>query len=82
MDNMSNYISITMKYGNKVLGTVETYKDIRATYKTNHTPKDLNTEDKKFEVKVHIHNQHNKMYVAKYMEMVNNIDSIYAKIWG
>ena len=54
-----------MKYGNKVLGIVETYKDVRATYKTNRMPKDLNIEDKKFEVKVQIHNQHIKMYIAK-----------------
>ena len=42
----------------------------------------LNIEDKKSEVKVHIHNQRIKMYATKDMDMVNNIDSIYAKIWG
>ena len=62
---MGNYISSTMNCGNKVVGIVETYKDVRATYKTNRMPKDLNTEDKKFEVKVQIHNQRIKMYVTK-----------------
>ena len=36
----------------------------------------------KSEVKVQIHNQSIKMYVLEKMEMVNNINSIYANIWG
>ena len=74
---MGNYISRTMKYINEVVGIVETYKDVWATCKTNHIPKDLNTEDKKSEVKVHIQNQRIKMYVTKEMDVVNDIDSIY-----
>ena len=58
------------------------YEDVRATYKTNHVPKYLNIEDKKSEVKVQIQNQRIKIYVTKDMGMVNNIESIYAKIWG
>ena len=79
---MDNYISSTIKYSNKVVVIVDTYKDVQATYETNHMPKYLNMEDNNFEVKVQIHNHHIKMYVTKYMEMVNNIDSVYAKIWG
>ena len=71
-----------MKYSNKVVGIVETYRDVQATYKTKHMPKYLYIEDKKSEVKVQIQNQRTKMYLTKEMEMVNNIDSIYAKIWG
>ena len=51
---MGNYISRTTKYGREVVGIVETYEDVRATYKTNHTPKYLNIEDNKDEFKVHI----------------------------
>ena len=61
---------------------METYKDVWAKYKTNHMPKYLNTEDKKSEIKVYIQNQRIKMYVIKDMDIVNNIDSIYVKIWG
>ena len=43
-EKMGNYISRTMKYSNKVVGIVETYKDARATYKTNNMPKDLSIE--------------------------------------
>ena len=77
---MGNYISRTMKYGNKVVGIVETYKYVLSTYKTNHMPKYLNIENKKSEVKVQTQNQHIKMYVTKEMNMVYNIYSIYAKI--
>ena len=45
-------------------------------------PKDLTIEYKKYEVREQIYNQRIKMYVTKEMNMVNNIDSIYAKIWG
>ena len=45
-------------------------------------PKDLTIEDNKSEVKVQIQNQRIKMYVTKEMDMVNNIDYIYTKIWG
>ena len=71
-----------MKYGNEVVSTVEAYEDVRATYETNHMPKYLKIEEKKSEVKVQIQNQRIKMYVMKDMDIVNNIDSIYAKIWG
>ena len=79
---MGNYISRTMKYHNKVVGIVEMYGEVLATYKTNHMHKYLNIGDKKSEVKLYIQNQRIKMYVKKDMDMVNNIDSIYAKIWG
>ena len=71
---MGNYISRTMKHGNEVVGIVETYEDVRYTYKTNHMSKDLRIEDNKSEVKIHIQNQGIKMYIMKDMEMVNNID--------
>ena len=45
--NMSNYISGTMKYGNIVLGIVETCKDVRDTYNKKYMLKYLNIEDKK-----------------------------------
>ena len=54
-----------MKYSHKVVGIVETYKDIRATYKTNHMPKILNIEYKKSEVNVQIMNKNIKMYATK-----------------
>ena len=79
---MGYYISRTMKYGNKVVGIVETYEDVRSTYKSNHMPKYLIIEDKQSEFKVQIHNQFIKMYATKDMDMVNNIDSVYVKIWG
>ena len=79
---MGNYISRTTKYDNKVVGIVETYKYVRATYGTNHTPKGLIIEDKKSEVNIQIHNQRIKMYATKDMGMVNNIDSIHENIWG
>ena len=79
---MGNYISSTMKYGNEVVGIVDTYKDFLSTFKTNHMPKYLNIEDKKSEVKVQTQNQRIKMHITKEMDMVNNIDSIYAKIRG
>ena len=44
--------------------------------------KSLKTEEKKSEVKLKIQNQCIKMYVTKKMEMVNNIDTINANIWG
>ena len=47
-----------MKYGNEVVGIVETYKDIWDTYETNHMLKDFTIEGKKSEVKVQIYNQH------------------------
>ena len=49
---MGNYISRTMKYGKKLVGIVETYKDVRATYETNRMLKYLTIEDNQFEVKV------------------------------
>ena len=61
---------------------VEKYEDFRATYKTNHRPKYLTIEDKKSEVKIQIQNQNIKMCATKDMEMVNNTESIYTKIWG
>ena len=70
-----------MKYGNKVVVIVDTYKDVRSTYKSNQMPKYLTIEDNQSEVKVHISNQCIKIYVTKEMEMVNNIDSAYAKIY-
>ena len=45
-------------------------------------PKYLNIEDTKSEFKVQIQNQRIKNFVMKDMDIVNNIDSIYAKIWG
>ena len=45
-------------------------------------PKYLSIEDNKSEVKIYIHNKCIKMYVTKEMEMVNNIDSTHANIWG
>ena len=57
---MSNYISRTMKYGNKVVGILKRYKDVQDTYDKNHMPKYLKIEDKKSEIKVHIQNQHIK----------------------
>ena len=42
----------------------------------------LTIEDKQSEVKVQIQNQCIKMYVTKEMDMVNNIEYIYKKIWG
>ena len=45
-------------------------------------PKDLIVEEKKSEIKIQIQNQCIKMYVTKEMDMVNNIDYIYTKIWG
>ena len=45
-------------------------------------PKYLITEEKKSNVKIQIQNQRIKMHVMKYMQMVNNIDSINADIWG
>ena len=71
-----------MKYGNKVIWIVETYEDVRATYETNHMPKDLTIEDNNSEVKVQIQNQRIKFYITKEIEMVNNSDSIYEKILG
>ena len=44
--------------------------------------KDLTIEDKQYQVKVQIQNQIIKMYVMKEINMANNIDSIYSKIWG
>ena len=70
---MGNYISNTMKCGNEVVGVVETYEDVRATYYTNHMPKDLSIEDKKSDFKIQIQNQCIKMYVTKEIDMVNNI---------
>ena len=78
---MGNYISSNMTQGNKLVGILEINKDVRATYGTNHMPKYLSIEDKKSEVNIYIQNQCIKMYVMKEMEMVNNIDSIHAKIW-
>ena len=54
---MSNYISRTMKYGNEVVEIVETYKYVRATYKTNHMHKLLTIEDNQSDVKVQIQNK-------------------------
>ena len=65
-----------------MVGIVEMYKDVRATYEKNHMPKYLNIDDKKSEVKVQIQNQRIKMYIIKEMVMVNNIEPIYAKICG
>ena len=79
---MGDYILRTTKQGNEVVDIVEKYEDFRTTYKTNHRPKYLTIEDKKSEVKIQIQNQHIKMCATKDMEMVNNIDSIHAKIWG
>ena len=56
------------------------YKNVWATYNTNHTPKYLNIEDKNSEFMVQIQNQRIKMHVTKYMDMVINIESIYANI--
>ena len=70
-----------MKYGNKMVSIMETHEDVWARYNKNHMSKDLNIEDNKSEVKVHIQNKHINMYVMKEMEMLNNIDSIYSKIW-
>ena len=53
-ESMGNYISRTMKYGNKVVVIVDTYKDVRSTYKSNQMPKYLTIEDNQSEVKVHI----------------------------
>ena len=64
---MGNFISMTMKYGNKLVGIVKIYEDVWATYDTNHLPKYLNIEDKKSEVKINIQNQRIKMYVTKEM---------------
>ena len=44
--------------------------------------KNLIIEDKQSEFKVQIQNQFIKMYATKDMDMVNNIDSVYVKIWG
>ena len=65
-----------------MVGIVETYEDIWSTYGTKHMPKYLNTEDKKSKVKIQIKNQRIKIYVMKDMDMVNNIEYIYVKIWG
>ena len=65
-----------------MVGIVETYKDAHDIYDKNQTPKYLRIEEKKFEFKVQIKNQCIKMYVTKEMEMFNNINSSYAKIWG
>ena len=54
-----------MKYGNEVLSVVETYKDVRTKYETNHMPNYLNIEDNKSEVKEQIQNKIIKMYVKK-----------------
>ena len=81
-EKMGTYISRTIKYSNEVLGVVETYKDVRDTYETNHMSNYLNIEDNKSEVKEQIQNQLIKMYVKKEMEMVNNIGSIYENNWG
>ena len=81
-ENIGNYIVRTIKYGNKVVGIVETYEYVQDTYKTNRMPKMLTIEDKKFEVKVHIQNHRIKIYITNEMEMVNNIDSVYSNIWG
>ena len=78
---MGNYISRTMNYSNKVVGIVETYKDVRATYKTNNMPKDLSIEWKNAEVKTQIQNHCIKMCITKEMEMVNSIESMHANIW-
>ena len=51
---MGNYISRTINYGNEVVGIVDTYEDVQATYKTKHTPKYLTIEDNKYEVKLQI----------------------------
>ena len=79
---MVNYISRNMKYGNEVVGIVDMHKEVRSTYEANHMSRDLTIEDNQYEVKVQTQNQRIRMYVMKKMEMVNNIDYIYAKIWG
>ena len=79
---MVNYISRIIKYCNGVVRIVEMYKDVRVMYESNHMPKYLTIEDKQSEFKVQIQNQCIKMYVTKYMDVVNNIDFVYAKIWG
>ena len=61
---MSNYISVTMKYGNIVVDIVETYKDVRNTYNKKYMLRDLNIEDKKSEFKLQIQNQRNKMCIT------------------
>ena len=75
-------MSRTINYGNKVVVIVETYEDVQSPYRTKHMPKYLNIEYKKYEFKIQIQNHRIKMYVTKGVEMINNIDSIYAKIWG
>ena len=79
---MGNYILRNMKYGNEVVGIMETYEEFRATYKANHMPKYLTIEYKQSGVKVQIQYQCIKMYVTKEMEMYNNIESVYANIRG
>ena len=79
---MVNYISRNMKYGNEVVGIVDMHKEVRSTYEANHMSRDLTIEDNQYEVKVQTQNQRIRMYVMKKMEMVNNIDYIYANIWG
>ena len=71
-----------MKYGKKLVGIVEMYKDVLAIYKTKHMPKYLTIEDKKFKVKVRIQNQRIKIYVTKEVDLVNNIVSVHSKILG
>ena len=44
-EKMDNYISTIIKYGNKVVGILETYKGIQSTYGTNRMPKYLSIED-------------------------------------
>ena len=44
---MCNYISRNIKYGKKLVGIVEMYKHVQATYEINHMLKYLNIKEKK-----------------------------------
>ena len=70
-----------MKYGNKVVRSVNEYKEPMTDCEENNTPKDIPTGETSAAKKVII-DQKAKLYVTKEAEIKDNICKMYDKIWG
>ena len=69
-----------MKYGNKVVCSVNEYKDPMTDYDVNNMPKDLPTVENSA-VRKEIIDQKVKFYVTKEAEIKDKICNMYDKIW-
>ena len=80
-NKFAHYICRTMKYRNKVVCSVNEYKDPMTYYEGNNMPKDLPTVENSA-VRKEILDQKVKFYVTKEAEIKDKICNMYEKIWG